>query len=77
MQPFLSVLQHSSEHYGLPVAYYRAKWVGSTGVSAEKMSRRSRMICMSSRASGATSPPDLWFPMAVAELYAVEFGEPQ
>ena len=24
MQPFLSVLQHSSEHYGLLVAYYRA-----------------------------------------------------
>jgi hypothetical protein len=24
LQPFLSVLQHSSEHYGLLVAYYRA-----------------------------------------------------
>ena len=24
MQPFLSVLQHASEHYGLLVAYYRA-----------------------------------------------------
>lgn len=24
MQPFLSVLQHTSEHYGLLVAYYRA-----------------------------------------------------
>jgi hypothetical protein len=24
MQPFLSVMQHSSEHYGLLVAYYRA-----------------------------------------------------
>jgi hypothetical protein len=24
MQPFLAVLQHSSEHYGLLVAYYRA-----------------------------------------------------
>ena len=24
MEPFLSVLQHSSEHYGLLVAYYRA-----------------------------------------------------
>jgi hypothetical protein len=24
MQPFLSVIQHSSEHYGLLVAYYRA-----------------------------------------------------
>ena len=24
MQPFLAVLQHASEHYGLLVAYYRA-----------------------------------------------------
>ena len=24
LQPFLSVLQHASEHYGLLVAYYRA-----------------------------------------------------
>jgi hypothetical protein len=24
LEPFLSVLQHSSEHYGLLVAYYRA-----------------------------------------------------
>jgi hypothetical protein len=24
LQPFLGVLQHSSEHYGLLVAYYRA-----------------------------------------------------
>jgi hypothetical protein len=36
MQPFLSVLQHASEHYGLLVAYYR-EWLGASGLAAKEV----------------------------------------